>query len=281
VTVDIRSSRVRPRKAPVIAVFGPNSATDDDLASSRRLGTAIAERGYILLTGGTGDVHQVLAKTVKDCAIAGAEQAAQSRSSVRWVGVANSKKPERARKSATGHGLVLTPGYGHKRNFLEAHLCDAAIALHGRHADEATADRFSGTVSEVAFCLALGRPVVLIGRLWEQRYPLTGGERAKSLERFDSHIVGRVEKKSPSSPWDPDIAAARRRLGNPDFNLPPLTFLPDGADAPGVVNCLLGLLERKRLPGTFPSSADDDGSNDGNGEQYWHWIEDDPSEAVR
>lgn len=128
--------------APLLAVFGRNRATAEELDAARSLGTAIADAGAVLLTGGVGSG----ALEIKEQAVEGVIAASGP-----WVGVENSDAlaaPRRVRG-----GLVVSPGVGHRRNFVGAALCDAAIALPGE----------DGTASELVFALALGRPVVVYG----------------------------------------------------------------------------------------------------------------------
>lgn len=143
-------------------MFGGNEASAADLETARRFGAAIARAGAVLLTGGVGNS----AAEVKEQAIDGAVAAGGA-----WVGVENSgtlTPPRRVRG-----GLVVSPGVGHRRNFIGAALCDAAIALSGE----------DGTASEVVFALALGRPVVLYDRVpaadlvtaAQRRVPVTDG----------------------------------------------------------------------------------------------------------
>lgn len=144
-------------------MFGRNHATADELEAARAFGAAIVRAGAVLLSGGTG----CGADEIKERAIEGAVAEGGG-----WIGVENSGRlapPRRVRG-----GLVVSPGVGHRRNFVGAALCDAAIALSGE----------DGTASEVVFALALRRPVVLYG--WtpsgdlidaaQRRVPRTNGD---------------------------------------------------------------------------------------------------------
>jgi uncharacterized protein (TIGR00725 family) len=131
------------RRRPVLAVFG--SSEPDTLEPAESVGREIANRGATLLTGGM----RPGCETVKERAIRGAESAGGH---ARWVGVPGTEAAE-GDAVRTDTSLVVPLGYGDRRNCVEAFMCDAAIAFRGRH----------GTVSEVAFCLAFGRPVVLVG----------------------------------------------------------------------------------------------------------------------
>lgn len=131
------------RRRPVLAVFGGTEHAT--LPAAESVGREIALRGATLLTGGM----RPGAAAVKERAIRGAESAGRR---ARWVGVPGTEAAE-GDPVSTATSLVLPLGFGDRRNCVEAHLCDAAIAFRGG----------PGTVSEVAFCLAFGRPVVLVG----------------------------------------------------------------------------------------------------------------------
>ena len=132
----------------IIAVFGPSGPNALSGAASS-LGKQIATND-ILLTGGTG----IPDKSVKEQAIVGAELAIGAGSAGRWIGVP--KAGNRTASPSHGRGFILRTEYRNERNYVNALLCDSAIALKGG----------PGTDSEVAFCLVLGRPVVLFGPDW-------------------------------------------------------------------------------------------------------------------
>jgi predicted Rossmann-fold nucleotide-binding protein len=132
----------------IIAVFGPSGPNKLSVTASS-LGEQIATSD-ILLTGGTG----ILDKSVKEQAIVGAERAIEAGSAGRWIGVP--KAGNRTASPSHGRGFLLRTEYRNERNYINALLCDSAIALKGG----------PGTDSEVAFCLVLGRPVVLLGPGW-------------------------------------------------------------------------------------------------------------------
>lgn len=134
---------------PVVAVFGANDPSDDELFAARLLGAAINARGAVLLTGGDGSDPG----TVKDAAIDAANRAGREGTPPIWMGVANT--------GVAGHpvwrgesAVVVRPGWGHRRNFVGACLCDVAVALGASSA---------GTASEALFCLYLGRPLIILG----------------------------------------------------------------------------------------------------------------------
>ena len=139
---------------PVIAVFGSNPRGKQPKTAAAWLGRAVNQAGAVVLTGGTGPEDT----GIKGAAIAGAEGSGDPT----WIGVARSDVPT-APVDQGPHAVVLTPGWGHRRNFVEACLCDAAIALGATT---------PGTASEALFCLYLGRPVVVLGDEPAGMFPL-------------------------------------------------------------------------------------------------------------
>jgi hypothetical protein len=134
---------------PVFAVFGANDPSDDELFAARLIGAAVNVRGAVLLTGGVGSALD----TVKDAALDAANRAGSEDSPPTWMGVTNTE----AAGAPVWHGessVVVQPGWGHRRNFVEACLCDVAVALGASS---------PGTTSEALFGLYLGRPLIILG----------------------------------------------------------------------------------------------------------------------
>ena len=138
------------RTRRIIAVFGGNDQPTPVLTCAKETGRTIAERGQILLTGGTRPTGD----SVKSNAIDGAGDSA-------WVGVKKEGPPAANPAKASKCGLVISTGLGDKRNYLEACLCDVAVAFPGGR----------GTISEVTCSLSLGRPVAFVGE-WDEQYRL-------------------------------------------------------------------------------------------------------------
>lgn len=137
------------RIRPVVGVFGGSSNVDDttlDLAD--RLGSVISRHGWIILTGGTGPKDD----SVKNRAIKGAAR----NEGACWVGVKRTKGD--TPKSSSGKSwIAIQSTLNHQRNYLEACMVDAAICLEGGQ----------GTLSELACCLVLRRPIALVGLRWK------------------------------------------------------------------------------------------------------------------
>lgn len=134
---------------PVVAIYGSNTPGAGDLSAARELALAIRRRRAVLLTG--GDIGEP--DTVKGAAIQAVVDDATPKDPACWIGVANKRRAGKPRWRGPA-SVVVTPGWGHRRNFVEAVMCDAAFALGGSS---------EGTASEVLFCVSLGRPVVLAG----------------------------------------------------------------------------------------------------------------------
>jgi predicted Rossmann-fold nucleotide-binding protein len=154
-----------PRVAvPVIAVFG---GAKDDLTrdAAEQIGYEIGLSRAILLTGG----DDPRAQDLKGRALAGACRARNCGAMAPWIGVVREQPRRDPRFVDDGLGLVLQPGGNHYRNYAEAEFCNAAIAFKGEE----------GTSSEVLFCLALGKPLILIGDSWPSQYPMVSGAHAR------------------------------------------------------------------------------------------------------
>ena len=152
-------STTTTRTLPVIAVFG--SSDGATLPGADAVGAEVARRGMILLTGG-GRGHGRPA--VKESAFDGARRARREEGvAAARVGVLGREaKQVEVRIEDHGTEIILAPALKDRRNYLNASMCDVAIAFQGGE----------GTKSEVAFCLGLGRPVLLVGPLWGQEYPV-------------------------------------------------------------------------------------------------------------
>jgi uncharacterized protein (TIGR00725 family) len=123
-----------------VAVVGPSEATSDELAQGEAVGRLLAEREAIVVCGGLGGV-----------------MLAASRGAAGAGGTVLGILPGSARDEANAHVTVaLATGMGEMRNALVVRAADAVIAVGGAY----------GTLSEIAFALRTGVPVVGIGT-WE------------------------------------------------------------------------------------------------------------------
>jgi uncharacterized protein (TIGR00725 family) len=125
------------RGEPYVAVIGPSEATAEEKAHAREVGRLLAARGAVVVCGGMGGV-----------------MAAVSRGAAEAGGTVLGILPGRDRADANEHVTVaLATGMGEMRNALVVRGADAVIAVGGAY----------GTLSEIAFALRTGVPVVGIG----------------------------------------------------------------------------------------------------------------------
>ncbi len=123
-----------------IAVIGGRYAEKPVIDAAERIGELIAERDWQLICGGMGGVMR---------------SACLGASSV--GGITIGVLPGKKRGSANFYVQIpIATGIGVARNSIIAHSADAAIAVGGRY----------GTLSEIAYFLQLGKPVVTLFCDW-------------------------------------------------------------------------------------------------------------------
>ena len=139
-----------------VAVCGPDPASDEVAAMAEEVGRLLARAGAVLVCGGLGGVMEAAAR--------GASEEG---------GVTLGILPGKSRASANPHLTVSIPtGMGEMRNALIVRSADVLIAVAGEF----------GTLSEIAFALKSGVPVVGL-RTWELS---KGGRRVDAFPRADS-----------------------------------------------------------------------------------------------
>lgn len=135
------------------------------------VGTALAERGAVVVCGGRGGV---MAAVCRGAAAAG--------------GVSVGILPGRDRSEANPWVTVaVATGLGEARNAVVASTADAVIAVGGEW----------GTLSEIALARKLGTPVVLL-RSWELRRdgaPPDGVTEAGSAEEAVTVALGAISRR--------------------------------------------------------------------------------------
>jgi uncharacterized protein (TIGR00725 family) len=123
--------------ARYVAVVGAGKAEPPELATAAAVGRALAEAGAVVVTGGLGGVMEAASRGAKAAGgttvgiLPGSDRSAANA----WVDVA------------------LTTGLGEARNALVVRAADALIAVAGEY----------GTLSEIAFGLNAGKPVIGLG----------------------------------------------------------------------------------------------------------------------
>lgn len=138
-------------KKKIIAVIGGAEASDEHLKIAEEVGSLIAKRGAVLITGGMGGIMTAASK--------GARQ-----SSGLVIGILPTTEKESANPYVD---IPIVTGIGHARNFIIARTCDCAIAIDGKY----------GTLSEIAFCLMYDVPVICIDT-WQLEAPVIEAKNA-------------------------------------------------------------------------------------------------------
>jgi uncharacterized protein (TIGR00725 family) len=141
----------------IIAVIGGAEASEEHLKIAEEVGSLIAERGAILITGGMGGIMSAASKGAKG-------------SNGLVIGIL----PTTDRESANPYvDIPIVTGLNNARNFVIARTCDCAIAINGKY----------GTLSEIAYCLMYDVPVIGIDT-WRIEAPIIHTKNAR--EAVDS-----------------------------------------------------------------------------------------------
>ena len=124
----------------IIAVIGGRRVEKSLLDEAEKVGRLIARNGFSLVCGGLGGVME-----------------AASRGARAEGGLTIGILPQDHKRDANEYiDLPVVTGMGIGRNVIIARTADAVIAIGGEY----------GTLSEIAFALQLGKPVIGIGT-WE------------------------------------------------------------------------------------------------------------------
>jgi len=140
----VRSREPSRRSAigPVIGVIGGSAPTAEEQSTAEAVGRALAERGAVLICGGRGGVMEAACR--------GARSAG---------GLTIGVLPGTSRAGANPYvDIPIVTGLGEARNVIITRTAKAVIAIGGSY----------GTLSEIAFALAFGTPVVGLGT-WEMK----------------------------------------------------------------------------------------------------------------
>ena len=132
----------------LISVIGAGEASPEGVARAEVVGHLLAERGHTVVCGGLGGV---MAGVCRGARAAGGHT----------IGLLPGTDPADANQDVE---FVLPTGLGEARNALVARAGAAVIAVEGSY----------GTLSEIAYALNFGRPVVGLGT-WPLAQP-DGGD---------------------------------------------------------------------------------------------------------
>ena len=141
---------------PIIAVIGGQRTEESLLHEAEKIGRLIAGRGAVLVCGGLGGVMEAASRGAK------AEGGTT-------VGIL----PESDARKANQHiDIPVATGMGAGRNVIIARTADALIAVGGEY----------GTLSEIAFALQMGKPVVGV-RTWNIKGVVIAEDAADAVDR--------------------------------------------------------------------------------------------------
>lgn len=123
----------------IIGVFGAGNVTDQDVEfkAAAEVGRLLAEKGFVVLTGGLGGVMAAASKGAKEAGGA-------------TVGILPGT--EMTTPANPYVDVAIYTGMGEARNVINVKSCKAAIAIGGEY----------GTLSEIALALKGGCPVILL-----------------------------------------------------------------------------------------------------------------------
>ncbi len=141
------------KRRPVVAVVGSARIEDAQRVLLRKLGGALMEAGFRLVTGGLGGTMEAVSEGAR-CSTAWSEG--------RIIGVI----PSHLHDDANAYcDIVIPSGLQVGRNLLVVSIADVVVAVGGG----------AGTLSEIALAWQLKRPLVALGKTgWAGRL---GGER--------------------------------------------------------------------------------------------------------
>ena len=139
-------------KRKIIAVIGGAEASEEHLKIAEEVGSLIAKKDGVLITGGMGGVMEAASRGAK-------------RADGLVIGILPTVEKDTANQYVD---IPIITGLSHARNFIIARTCDCAIAINGKY----------GTLSELAFCLMYHVPVIGIDT-WEIKAPIIKAKNAK------------------------------------------------------------------------------------------------------
>ncbi len=148
-------------KRIIIGVIGAGEADELQLKSAETVGRLIAKRGALLICGGLGGVMEAAARGAK------AEGGTT-------IGIL-----PHGDKSRVSHSIdiPIATGFGEGRNVIIVRTADALIAVGGEY----------GTLSEIAFALKMGKPVIGLNT-WKIKGVLMAESEKEAVLKAVEHI---------------------------------------------------------------------------------------------
>lgn len=138
-----------------IAVIGAGVTDEPTLEIAEEVGRLIAKRDSVLICGGLGGVMEAAARGVKS-----------------GGGITVGILPQNHKDGANPYiDLPIATGFGEGRNMIIVRTADAIIAVGGGH----------GTLSEIAFGLKTGKPVIGI-KTWDIEGVMKAGNAKEAVD---------------------------------------------------------------------------------------------------
>nr|HID13516.1 TIGR00725 family protein [Anaerolineae bacterium] len=132
----------RKQRSLIVAVIGGSAPTPEEVALAEGVGRALAEGGAVLICGGRGGVMEAACRGAKSA-------------DGLTIGILPGTDPRQANPYVD---IPIVTGLGEARNTIITRTAQAVVAIGGSY----------GTLSEIAFALLFGVPVVGLGT-WEVR----------------------------------------------------------------------------------------------------------------
>jgi uncharacterized protein (TIGR00725 family) len=140
-----------------IAVIGGREADETLLREAEEVGRLLALRGAILVSGGLGGVMEAASRGMKTAG-----------------GLTVGILPQDHKRDANSSvDIPIATGLGIGRNVIISRTADAVIAIGGEY----------GTLSEIAFALQLGKPVVGI-RTWDIKGVILAADAGDAVDKI-------------------------------------------------------------------------------------------------
>lgn len=170
-TENAYNNTVRP--IPVVGVIGPSQPTPAWEEMAYRVGKAIAQRGWVLLTGGYGGIMEAASR--------GAQEAGGL-----VMGMLMGTHPFEGNPYLT---IALPTGLSHVRNALVVQTSWALVAIGWS----------LGTLNELSLALRIGKPVIgLFQPSWP--FPLPQARHVDEVVSFLQQTIDKILQESPSPP---------------------------------------------------------------------------------
>ncbi len=145
----------------LIAVIGGRKADKSLLQEAERVGNLLARKGAILICGGLGGVMEAVSKGMR---------------AERGLTVGILPQDDKGQANAFVDVPIAT-GLGIGRNVIIARAAEAVIAIGGEY----------GTLSEIAFALQMGKPVVGI-RTWDVKGVVSAEDAEDAVNKIYKNL---------------------------------------------------------------------------------------------